>query len=493
MNEHSIYRDISERTGGDIYIGVVGPVRTGKSTFIKRFMESLVLPNIEDGYDRDRARDEMPQSAAGKTVMTTEPKFIPDEGVKIKLSDDAVTLKVKMVDCVGYIVSEALGTIENGQPRMVRTPWKEEPVPFVDAAEMGTRKVINEHSTIGMLVTTDGSIGEITRESYLEAEERVVKELKAMGKPFAIILNSANPASDSAISLAYELEAKYGVPVALVSCMDLDAEDIRHILELVLNEFPVTEVKINCPEWMRSLERDHPISISLAEDVKKCADKVSKIGEVREGFSGLIENEYIKNVNVDTIDLGSGKATVTLIPKDGLYYLVISELTGFDIENEKSLIEILRELSALKSKYERAAEALADAEEKGYGIIMPDISALKLEEPDIIKQAGGYGVRLRASAESIHMIRANIETEINPIVGTEQQSEELIKYLLREFEEDPQKIWESNMFGKSLYELTNEGLHAKLDNMPGDVRLKLAETLERIINEGSNGLICILL
>jgi len=493
MSEYSIYRDIAERTGGDIYIGVVGPVRTGKSTFIKRFMESLVLPNIEDGYDRDRARDEMPQSAAGKTVMTTEPKFIPDEGVTIKLSDDAASLRVKMVDCVGYIVSEALGTIENGQPRMVRTPWKEEPIPFVEAAEMGTRKVINEHSTIGMLITTDGSIGEISRESYVEAEERVVNELKAIGKPFAMILNSANPAADSAISLAYELEAKYNVPVALVSCIDLDAEDIRHILELVLNEFPVTEVAVECPEWMRALDRDHPVSRALAEDVRKCAGKVSKMGEIREGFSGLCDNEYIKLINIDNIDLGSGKAKITVIPEDGLYYNVISELTGFEIANERELIDLLKGLAELKSKYERAAEALADAEEKGYGIIMPDISALKLEEPDIIKQAGGYGVKLRASAESIHMIRANIETEISPMVGTEQQSEELVKYLLREFEEDPKMIWESNLFGKSLYELTNEGLHAKLDNMPEEVRTKLAGTLERIINEGSNGLICILL
>ena len=493
MSEHSIYRDIAERTGGDIYIGVVGPVRTGKSTFIKRFMESLVLPNIEDGYERDRARDEMPQSAAGKTVMTTEPKFIPDDGVVVHLSDDAASLKVKMVDCVGYIVPDALGTIENGQPRMVRTPWIEEPIPFVEAAEMGTRKVINEHSTIGMLITTDGSIGEIPRESYVEAEERVVNELKAIGKPFAMILHSSNPAADSAISLAYELEAKYNVPVALVSCLDLDAEDIRHILELVLNEFPVTEVAIECPEWMRALDANHEVKVSIAESIGRCAAKVAKMGEVREGFMGLAENEYIKSTSVDSLDLGCGKATITLNPTDGLYYKVISELTGFDITDERELIELLKSLAVLKSKYERAAEALNAAEETGYGIIMPDVSALKLEEPDIIKQAGGYGVRLRASAESIHMIRANIETEINPIVGTEQQSEELVKYLLKEFEEDPKEIWKSNIFGKSLYELTNEGLHAKLDNMPTDVREKMAETLERIINEGSNGLICILL
>ena len=493
MNSTNIYKDIAERTGGDIYIGVVGPVRTGKSTFIKRFMESLVLPNIEDGYERDRARDEMPQSAAGKTVMTTEPKFIPDDGVSIRLNDNAASLKVKMVDCVGYIVPDALGTIENGEPRMVRTPWLEEPIPFVEAAEMGTRKVINEHSTIGMLVTTDGSIGDISRDSYVDAEERVVNELKAIGKPFAVILNSSNPAADTAISLAYELEAKYNVPVALVSCIDLDAEDIRHILELVLNEFPVTEVAIDCPEWMRALDSSHTVKTSIADSILKCANTVSKMGDIREGFASLAENEYIKSTSVDTLDLGCGKAIITVNPTDGLYYKVISELTGFDISGERKLIELLKSLAILKGKYEKAAEALNAAEETGYGIIMPDISALKLEEPEIIKQAGGYGVRLRASAESIHMIRANIETEINPIVGTEQQSEELVKYLLNEFESDPKEIWKSNIFGKSLYELTNEGLHAKLDNMPSDVREKMSETLERIINEGSNGLICILL
>ena len=493
MNQHSIYKDIAERTGGDIYIGVVGPVRTGKSTFIKRFMESLVIPNIEDGYDRDRARDEMPQSAAGKTVMTTEPKFIPDEGVRIKLSDDAAALRVKMIDCVGYIVPDALGTVENGKPRMVRTPWSEDPMPFIEAAEMGTHKVITEHATIGMLITTDGTIGDIPRESYVEAEERVINELKEYGKPFAMILNSKDPSSDRAIALAYELEAKYGVPVALVSCMDLDAEDIRHILELVLNEFPVSSVSIECPEWMYALDDAHKIKQSFVADLRKCAATVKKMGEVREGFSPLCENEYIKSIEIEEIDLGSGRARLSVVPEAGLYYNVISELTGFKIGSERELVELLRMLSTMKREYERAAEALSDAEEKGYGIIMPDVSSLHLEEPEIVKQAGGYGVRLRASAQSVHMIRANIETEINPIVGTEQQSEELVKYLLREFEEDPSKLWESNIFGKSLYELVNEGLHSKLEHMPEAAREKLSNTLERIINEGSNGLICILL
>ncbi len=492
MSEHSIYRDIAERTGGDIYIGVVGPVRTGKSTFIKRFMEALVLPNIDDTYSRDRARDEMPQSAAGKTVMTTEPKFVPDEAVAIKL-DDCASLRVKMIDCVGYIVEDALGTIENGQPRMVHTPWQEEPMPFVEAAEMGTEKVIKEHSTIGMLITSDGTIGEIARESYVKAEERVVNELKNIGKPFAIILNSSQPSSEKAISLAYELEAKYNVPVALVSCIDLDSEDIRNILDLVLHEFPVSELKIKLPSWMSAIDSTHEIKSSIYATVRLCAEKIKKAGDIKDAVNILRENEYIKSFTLDEIDLGCGNAQVSIDLDKSLYFDVISELTGFQIDSEETLITLLKELSTAKRQYDRVSEALASAEEKGYGIVMPTIDELHLEEPQIVKQSGGYGVKLCASAQSIHMIRANIETEINPIVGTEQQSEDLVKYMLKEFETEPARIWESNVFGKSLYELVNEGLHTKLEHMPEESRTKLSETLERIINEGSGGLICIIL
>ena len=492
MGEHSIYRDIAERTGGDIYIGVVGPVRSGKSTFIKRFMEALVLPNITDGYSRERARDEMPQSAAGKTVMTTEPKFVPDEAVSIKL-DDCASLRVKMIDCVGYIVDEALGTIEDGQPRMVNTPWQDDPMPFVEAAEMGTEKVIREHSTIGMLITSDGTIGDISRNSYIAAEERVVNELKSIGKPFAIILNSANPTSEKAVSLAYELEAKYGVPVALVSCLELDSEDIKNILDLVLHEFPVTELRISTPSWMRALEDTHEIKSSVYNSIRHCADKISKAGDVKDAVNIFKENEYISSFNLDEIELGSGKAFINIELEPRLYYDVLSELTGFEITGEEGLIDLLCELAKAKRQYDRVADALNSAEEKGYGIVMPTVDELHLEEPQIVKQAGGYGVRLCASAQSIHMIRANIETEINPIVGTEQQSEELVKYMLKDFEAEPEKIWESNVFGKSLYELVNEGLHTKLEHMPEESRIKLSETLERIINEGSGGLICIIL
>lgn len=490
--EHSIYKDISERTGGDIYIGVVGPVRSGKSTFIKRFMQSVVLPNIEDGYSKERARDEMPQSAAGKTVMTTEPKFVPDEAVNVRI-DDNISMRVKMIDCVGYIVSEALGTLENGQQRMVHTPWQDDPMPFVQAAEFGTEKVIKDHSTIGILVTTDGSIGEISRESYIPAEERVVAELKEIGKPFAIVLNSARPSADESIALAYELEEKYQAPVALVNCLELDFDDISNILELILHEFPISELCFPIPSWISALEDIHPVKASIRDSIMAVADSVNKVGDIKNVIENLNDNEYISSFEISNIDLGSGKAQIELKFTDGLYYSVISEMSGFDIANEAQMIGLLREFAAMKEQYERVAEALAMAEEKGYGIVMPSIDQLRLEEPKIVKQNGGYGVRLRASAQSIHMIRANIETEINPIVGTEQQSEEIVKYMLKEFEAAPGNIWNSNMFGKSLYELVNDGMHTKLEHMPEESRTKLSETLERIINEGSNGLICILL
>ena len=492
MPDQAIYRDIAERTGGDIYVGVVGPVRSGKSTFIKRFMETIVLPNIAEGALRDRARDELPQSAAGKTVMTTEPKFIPEDAVPITVGENA-GMRVRMIDCVGYLVPDAMGTVENGEPRMVRTPWQEEPIPFAEAAESGTRKVITEHSTIGMLVTTDGTIGEIPRASYVEAEERVVNELKACRKPFAVILNSADPSSDAATALAYELEAKYGVPVALVNCLELDADDIREILGMILEEFPVAEISVALPAWTTALDPTHPIRASILASIAECAGKVGKMGDIRAAFETMRENEYIADATTGPIDLGTGKARVALETAPELFFRVISEMTGLSVSDERELMEILRELAEVKGKYDRVSEALREVEETGYGIVMPAVEELRLEEPKIAKQSGGYGVKLRAAARSIHMIRANIETEINPVVGTEQQSEDLVRYLLREFEADPGSIWGSNLFGKSLYELVNEGLRNKLDHIPEASRKKLSETLERIVNEGSNGLICILL
>ena len=492
MADISIYQDIAKRTQGNIFLGVVGPVRTGKSTFIKKFMENLVLPNIEGEYEKTRAKDELPQSAQGRTVMTTEPKFIPDEAVTVSLDDNA-SFKVRMIDCVGFIVPEALGYIENGEPRMVQTPWREELIPFGEAAEMGTKKVITEHSTIGVMVTCDGSFGEIARESYLEAEEKTVAELQKTGKPFVIVLNSAAPENPETVALALNIEEKYGAPVALLNCLELDAEDIRKILELVLLEFPVTEIGIDMPRYLSALPEDHWLTASVHGTVLGLAESVSRIRDIKSVFSHLSENEYIEKSGIREINLGTGEAILEIGLQEDLYYRIIAEETGFDISGEEDLLSTLRELSRAKRKYDKISAALDAVNACGYGIVAPDLGDLKLEEPEIAKQPGGYGVRLRASAPSIHLIRANIETEVNPIVGTEQQSEELLKYLLKEFEEDPQKIWLTNMFGKSLHELVNEGLNAKLAHMPEEARAKLAETLERIINEGSGGLICIIL
>ncbi len=492
MTDASIYRDIANRTGGDIYIGVVGPVRTGKSTFIKKFMETQVIPNIEKEYDRERARDEMPQSAAGRTVMTTEPKFIPDDAVEICVGDNA-RMRVKMIDCVGYIVPTALGHIENGVPRMVRTPWFADPIPFENAAEIGTQKVIGEHSTIGIVVTTDGSIGEIGRESYVDAERRVIEELKELNKPFCIIVNSAQPDRPESRELACHLEETYGVPVALVNCLEIDSEDIRHILELVLLEFPVREIGVRMPDWIGVLDDSHWLRTALEKEIMADAGRVSRVGEIGRVFGDLTKLDYVRGTQVDSIDLGNGCACVSVNFDDGLYFRIMGELTGFTVQNEEELIALMRHLSEIKTKYDKIASALDEVRNTGYGIVTPDIEDLHLEEPQIVKQAGGYGVRLKASAPSIHMIRADIETEINPMVGTEQQSEDLVRFLLHEFEEDPRQIWESNIFGKTLHELVNEGLHTKLSHMPAEARLKLGETLQRIINEGSGGLICILL
>ncbi len=492
MAEHSIYRDIARRTGGDIYIGVVGPVRSGKSTFITRFMQELVLPNIKGEYDRERARDEMPQSAAGKTVMTTEPKFVPDEAVSVQLEDGA-ELRVKMIDCVGFMIPEALGGEENGEARMVNTPWHDAPVPFPEAAEIGTRKVIGEHATIGMLVTSDGTVGEIPRASFEEAEARTVRELKEMGKPFALVLNSADPAGEASVRLAAALEEKYGAPVALVNCRTLSAEDIKGILSMVLCEFPVSAVRVTLPVWVRALEESHPVRRSVTEDVCRLAAGISRMGEVASAFAALTDNACISCAEVTRLDMGSGCAELSITLAPTLYFDVLSELAGREIRDEATLFSMIRELSLVKQRYDRVSEALEMAETRGYGIVMPEVGDLRLEKPTVVKQAGGYGVRLRAAAQSIHMIRADIEAEINPIVGTEQQSEEFMRGLLAELEEDPKKLWESNMFGKSLYEMVGESLHQKLAHMPEEARQKIAETLERIINEGSNGLICILL
>ncbi len=492
MTEYSIYQDIKERSGGNVYIGVVGPVRTGKSTFIKKFMDLMVIPNIENSYDAQRARDELPQSAMGRTIMTTEPKFVPNEAVSVTLSGNA-KMKVRMIDCVGYIVEDSAGYMEDDEPRMVTTPWSDEPLPFFEAAEIGTKKVICDHSTIGLLVTTDGSIADIPRKSYEHAEERVVAELKGINKPFVILLNSQNPNSSACRELKCQLEEKYGVPVVAVSCAELCEEDVERIIETVLFEFPLSEVKIRMPGWVSGLGSSHWLSEKLNKAVLSEIEPLEKIRNVRNFCENLSGYEFVKSSNIDGIDLGSGKAVLDINTPEELFYQILGEESGFEIRDEEELVRLIRDLAKTKSEYDKISYALNQVKECGYGVVSPTTDELTLEEPKIVKQGGRYGVKLKASAPSIHMIRANIQAEVSPIVGTEKQSEELVHYLLDEFNTDPAKIWESNIFGKSLYELVNEGVNNKLSKMPDEARRKLATTLERIINEGSGGLICIIL
>ena len=492
MTETSIYKDIQTRTGGDIYIGVVGPVRTGKSSFIKRFMDTLVIPNIDSEYKRGRAQDELPQSAAGRTIMTTEPKFIPEEAVKIDLPDKA-SLNVRLIDCVGYIVPSSLGYVEEEKPRMVKTPWYDHEIPFNMAAEIGTQKVITEHSTIGLLVTTDGSISDIPREEYEEAEERVVDELKAINKPFVVLLNSVNPQSPEVFNLVTKLTEKYCVPVIPVNCLDMDEKLIKEVLTAILYRFPVREIGISLPSWVMSLHREHWLRSSVLQSVKQSAVNVNCVGDMACIINGLSENENIISSEISSLDLGKGCAKIKATLSGELMYKIIEEKTGLNINGEESLMENLENLCDIKKKFDRIKNALDEVEATGYGIVMPDIDELTLKEPEIVKQGGRYGVRLSASAPSIHMMKTCIETEVAPVVGTESQSEELLKYLLDGFEEDPHKIWESDIFGKSLNELVNEGLRSKLCHMPVDARGKIQETLERIINDGCSGLICIIL
>ena len=492
MEERNIYKDISQRTNGDIYLGIVGPVRTGKSTFIKRFMDTLVIPNIPTDEQRERANDELPQSSAGRTIMTTEPKFIPENAVEVHLEGNA-KFRVRMIDCVGYIVPSALGYIEDEAPRMVKTPWFEEAIPFDMAAEIGTKKVITDHSTIGLVITTDGSVSDIDRSEYELAEERVINELKEINKPFIVLLNSVSPELQSVRQLAKKLSEKYGVPVEPVSCMELDENEIKRILARVLFEFPVKEIKINMPKWVNSLEKNHWLRSELFNVIKSGAENAVKIREVSDIADNISNCKYIRLSETSAVDLGTGHAGMKIELEPSLFYKVLGEKTGFEVADEGELLSSMSELAQIKKRFEKVQEAYDDVCETGYGIVMPSMEELTLEEPEIIKQNGRYGIRLRANAPSVHMMKTTIKTEITPIVGSEQQSEELVSYLLREFEEDPSKIWESNIFGKSLHDLVNEGLHNKLQRMPLDARNKLKETIERVINDGCNGLICIIL
>ncbi|MCL2856627.1 MAG: stage IV sporulation protein A [Oscillospiraceae bacterium] len=492
MEKRNIYADISRRTEGNIYVGVVGPVRSGKSTFIKKFMETLVIPRIENEFVRDRAVDELPQSSGGKTIMTTEPKFIPEEAVNVQLAENA-GMNVRLIDCVGYIVPSALGYIENENPRMVSTPWFEEAIPFNMAAEVGTRKVITDHSSIGLVITTDGSITDIPRAEYEEAEERVINELKDIRKPFAVLLNTTSPNSAATAELRMALEEKYGVPVVATSCLDLREEDIREVLRSVLFQFPVKEVCVDIPGWISALEKNHWLKASVYGQIQSAAKAIQRVRDVEGAFSALAECEHIDAHKVEDIDLGRGSVRMNISVHTSLFYTILGEATGIEIDGESGLMPTMIELARIKKAYDKIRSALDEVTATGYGIVMPGLEELTLEEPQIVSQGGKYGVKLRASAPSIHMMRADITTEISPIVGSEKQSEELVMFLLNDFTENPEKIWNSNIFGTSLHQLVNEGLRNKLYRMPSDARIKLQETIERIINEGCSGLVCIIL
>ena len=487
----NIYEDIAKRTNGEIYIGVVGPVRSGKSSFIKKFLEGAVIPNIEGEYERERARDETPQSASGKTIMTTEPKFVPDEAVNVRIGD--TKMKVRLIDCVGYMIDGALGATDGNDARMVNTPWSDKPMEFEKAAELGTKKVIADHSTVGLVVTSDGSYGDFSREDYVSAERRVISELQALGKPFVIILNSATPESEEAHALAISIEEKYQAPVALVNVLELTSEDFDGIMKLLLGQFSVNEICFTLPKYLSSLDSEHWLKMSITNAIKNAVDNIRKIDDIHECTLALSNCEYIDGVPTSVCNLGSGEICVDVSLKKDLYYKIISEFCNTEITDDEELFRNIRLLSDAKKELDRFSLAIDEVNETGYGIVLPSVDDMTLEEPEIVKHSGSYGVKLRASAPSIHMIRAQIETEINPVVGTAEQSQEIVKYMLDEFEDDPKKIWESNMFGKSLYELVNEGLHAKLEHISSDSRARLCDTLTRVINEGSNGLICIIL
>ena len=490
MND--IYKDISERTQGDIYIGIVGPVRTGKSTFIKRFMDLIVIPNIENDYIKERAKDELPQSAAGKTIMTTEPKFVPNEAVEVRL-DENIKFRMRMIDCVGYLIPGVSGHMDGDNPRMINTPWSDDKIPFSDAAQIGTKKVITEHSTIGIVITTDGSITDINRENYIESEMRIIKELKEINKPFVMILNTIKPYAPETENLRQELSIKYNIPVLAINCAQLKQDDIKSILEKLLYEFPIKEINIKLPKWFETLDYEHWLKQNMINIVKKIFIDIKKLREIKNCVSNLEETELIKKSFIENITPGEGSTTVEINLDDELFFKILSETTGMEIHGEPELISTIKILAQAKKEYDKIKFALEEVKNKGYGIVTPVLDEMTLENPVIIKHGSKFGVKFKAKAPSIHMIRADITTEVSPIVGSEKQSEELVNYLLSEFENDPKKIWDSNIFGKSLHELVNEGLQSKLYHMPEDAQVKLQETLERIINEGCNGLICIIL
>ena len=485
----NIYTRRAARTGGNIYVGVVGPVRTGKSTLIKRIMEALVIPCIDDPYRAERARDELPQSGSGKTIMTSEPKFVPEEAVEIS-PDGTAKLRVRMIDSVGYMVTGAVGAEENGVPRMVTTPWYDYEIPMTEAAELGTKKVMQEHCSIGLVVTTDGTITDIPRMDYLDAEGRAIRDMQATGKPFLVVINSREPQATAAKQVQEELKTKYSVDAVIADCQTLDAQEIAELLQALLYAFPLGQLQIHLPRWVDALPSEHPLKAVLYDALLKSAREIDHLGQTEEALSQLRELEQVQDMTIRSIDLGDGTVNCVILLPDKLFYEILSQQTGMEIQNEAQLMSILMQLSQVKGEYDKISDALSSVKATGYGVVMPTAEEMTLEKPQMLRKNGSFGVKLKAGAPSIHMIRVDIDTEINPMVGGEQQSQDLVTYLSSE---DPDKLWESNIFGKSVYELIQEGLTAKLVQLPEDVRGKFRGTLTRIVNEGATGLICLIL
>jgi len=488
----ALFKDIAERTNGDVYLGVVGAVRTGKSTFIKRFMEQLVIPNIENEAERNRAIDELPQSAAGRTIMTTEPKFVPNQAVEIFL-DDNLSVNVRLVDCVGYAVKGAKGYEDENGPRMIQTPWFEESIPFQEAAEIGTRKVIQEHSTLGIVMTTDGSITEIPREDYVEAEEKIVAELKEVGKPFIVILNSAHPHKPETQALRDELVAKYDVPVLALSVATLSEQDILDVFREVLYEFPVNEVNVNLPSWVMVLQEDHWLRTNYESAIRETIEDIQRLRDVDRVVQKFYDYPFIAKAVLSDINMGQGVADIDLYAPDELYDQVLTEIVGVEIQGKDHLLQLMQEFAVAKREYDRIKDGLAMVRTTGYGIVPPTLEDMRLEEPKLIRHGSRFGVQLKATAAAIHMIRVDVESEFSPIIGTEKQSEELLRFLMQDIEENPGKVWETDMFGRSLHSIVQEGIQAKLTMMPEYARYKFQETLQKIVNEGSGGMIAIIL
>ncbi len=484
-----IYSEIAARTGGNIYIGVVGPVRTGKSTLVKRIMEELVIPAIEDPYRRERARDELPQSGSGRTIMTSEPKFVPEEAVEIS-PDGTSRLRVRMIDSVGYMVEGAVGAEEDGVPRMVTTPWYDREIPMTQAAELGTKKVMEEHCSIGLVVTTDGSIADIPRAEYVPAERRAIQDMKATGKPFLVVVNSREPGSETAAAVGTYLAREYGIRPYIADCQSMDKAGIGRLLQAVLAAFPMTELRVYLPRWLDALEPEHPVKTALYQNLLQRAGEIGDLGQAESALAPLAHLEQVQDFRLRSVDLGSGVVSCAIVLPEALFYEILSSRAGIPIETDAQLLKLLSELSDIRREYDKISAALASVKATGYGVVMPTAEEMKLEKPEILKRGGSYGVRLKAGAPSIHMMRVDIDTEISPMVGDEKQSQQLIDYLK---DENPDNLWQSNIFGKSVYDLIQEGLSAKLTRMPEDVRGKFRGTLTRIVNEGANGLICLII